>query len=416
MSPRPPGGPVTYVGVAIGAFRRRADPVLDVAPSTCIVATMKKTLSPAIAAAIGGRAQHLFAADGTVDDELLQPVPLKPSGPRRHDGVQPRSGWEAAAMDGPDHPLRAGVIGVGHMGRLHARKYAAAEGVSLAAVADRDADTAGRVGAELGVPWHTDHRALFGEVDLVSVAVSTDAHHAVARDCLRAGIHVLVEKPMTATLQQADELIAAARARGLCLQVGHLERFSAALVALRAEITRPLFIESHRLACFTPRGTEVNVVLDLMIHDIDLVLDLAAGPIVELRASGASVLTDDIDIGNARLEFESGCVANITASRVSRQPMRRLRVFQRDRYVAVDTMHDSIAIARRQPGASGEPRIEFEQRHLDKGDPLMREVGAFVHAVRSGTAPAIGGEQARRALEVALQISARMRESMRRQT
>ncbi len=319
-------------------------------------------------------------------------------------------------MDGPTPPLRAGVIGVGHMGRLHARKYAAVQGVTLAAVADTDADTAGRVGAELGVPWHTDHRALFGAVDLVSVAVPTDAHHAVARDCLQAGIHVLVEKPMTATLQQADELIAAARAHGLRLQVGHLERFSAALVALRAEITRPLFIESHRLACFKPRGTEVNVVLDLMIHDIDLVLDLAAGPIVELRASGASVLTDDIDIGNARLEFESGCVANITASRVSRQPMRRLRVFQRDRYVAVDTMHDSIAIARRQPGTSGEPRIEFEQRHLGKGDPLMREIEAFVHAVRSNTAPAIGGEQARRALDVALRVSARMHESMRRQT
>lgn len=375
-----------------------------------------KSASLAVAAAIGGRAQHPFAADGTFDDEVLQPVPLKPSAPRRHDAVRPRSDQQAAAMNGLDLPLRAGVIGVGHMGRLHARKFAAVEGVELAAVVDSNAQTAERVGTELGVAWHTDHRALFGKVDLVAVAVPTDAHHPVARDCLHAGIHVLVEKPMTATLQQADELIAAARARSLCLQVGHLERFSAPLVALRAEITRPLFIESHRLACFTPRGTEVNVVLDLMIHDIDLVLDLAAGPIVETRASGASVLTDDIDIGNARLEFESGCVANITASRVSRQPMRRLRVFQRDRYVAVDMIDGSIAIARRQPGAGGDPSIEFEQHRLDRGDPLMREIEAFVLAVRNGTAPAIGGEQARRALDVALQISARIRESMRRQT
>jgi predicted dehydrogenase len=338
------------------------------------------------------------------------------SAPGRPKGESFERQREGSPANGPDRPLRAGVIGVGHMGRLHAHKYAAAAGVELAAVADRNAGTAERVGAELGVAWHTDHRALLGAVDLVSIAVSTDAHHAVARDCLQGGVHVLVEKPMTETLQQADELIALARARALCLQVGHLERFSAALVALRAEIARPLFIESHRLACFTPRGTEVNVVLDLMIHDIDLVLDLVRSPIVELRASGASVLTDDVDIGNARLEFESGCVANITASRVSRQPMRKLRVFQRDRYLAVDTMHDGIAIARRQPGAGGEPRIEFEQRGLEKGDPLMREVEAFVHAVRSGTAPAVGGEQARRALEVALRISALMRESMRRRT
>ena len=320
-------------------------------------------------------------------------------------------------MNESNPTLRAGVIGVGHMGRLHAQKYrhAAAAGVELAAVVDGSAQTAERVGTELGVRWHTDHRALFGAVDLVSIAVPTDAHHAVAMDCLQAGVHVLIEKPMARTLQQADELIAAAQARGLCLQVGHLERFNAAMVALRAEVVRPLFIESHRLSGFKPRGTDIDVVLDLMIHDIDLVLDLAASPVTEVRANGACVLTDGIDIGHARIEFESGCVANITASRVSRQPMRRLRVFQRDRYVAVDTMHDSIETAHRGPGEDGEPRIEFEQRQLAKGDALMREVEAFVHAVRSGAAPTIDGRQARAALEVGLQISALMRAPMGKQ-
>ncbi|MGN2393034.1 Gfo/Idh/MocA family oxidoreductase [Pelomicrobium sp. G1] len=314
--------------------------------------------------------------------------------------------------------LRAAVIGVGYLGRLHAQKYAALDGVALAAVADADPERARQVAAELGTRPVDDFRALLaGEIHLASIVVPTERHFDVARACLEAGVHVLVEKPVTQTLAQAQALQELAERRGLTFQVGHLERFNPAFLSAREIVREPVFIESHRLAPFKPRGTDVAVTLDLMIHDIDLILDLVASPVAEVRASGAPVLTDEIDIGNARIEFENGCVANVTASRVSQKAMRKLRVFQPDAYVTVDTLEHRLTVARREPGggaAEGGLPIRVEERRFEKPDPLAAEIRDFVACVREGRRPAVGGAEGRRALEVALAITQAMNRRDRR--
>src|SRR5258708_36217551 len=213
--------------------------------------------------------------------------------------------------------IRTAVIGVGHFGRLHAEKYAGLSGSKLVAVADENPARAAEIAGAFGVDAVEDYRQLFGRVDAVSIAVPTAQHHPVARSCLEAGLHCLVEKPISESLPQADELIRLARERRLILQVGHLERFSAARAALEGKIQEPLFVECNRIAPFKPRGTDVSVILDLMIHDIDLILELVKAPIVELDAVGVPVLGDHEDIANARLVFANGCVANVTASRIS---------------------------------------------------------------------------------------------------
>lgn len=304
------------------------------------------------------------------------------------------------------------MIGVGYLGRLHAQKYAALDGVNLVAVADADPQRARQVAAELGTRPVDDFRTLLaGEIHLASIVVPTERHFEVAQACLEGGVHVLVEKPMTETLAQAQALQALAERRGLTLQVGHLERFNPAFLAAREIVREPVFIESHRLAPFKPRGTDVAVTLDLMIHDIDLILDLVASPVTEVRASGAPVLTDEIDIGNARIEFANGCVANVTASRVSQKAMRKLRIFQPDAYVTVDTLEHRLTVARREPRAGageGGPPIRVEERQFEKPDPLAAEIRDFVTCVREGRRPAVGGAEGRRALEVALAITRAM--------
>jgi len=298
--------------------------------------------------------------------------------------------------------LRAGVIGVGYLGRFHAQKYATLAGVQLVGVADASAAAAQRVAGELGCAAFTDFRALLPRVDLLSIASTTETHHAIALACLEAGKHVLVEKPITVTVAEAESLVAAARARGLRLQVGHIERFSPVWRAIEGRIHRPLFIEAHRMAPFKPRGTDVSVVLDLMIHDIDLVLDKVDSPIAELRANGAAVLTDRTDIANARIEFANGCTANLTASRVSLSVMRKMRLFQPDGYLAIDFQERRVSFGRK---AEGDPPIVAEAIEIPAGDALLGEVCAFVEAVRSGSRPVVGGEDGRRALEVALEVS-----------
>jgi len=308
--------------------------------------------------------------------------------------------------------LRAAVIGVGYLGRFHAQKYAAlggAEfGVELVGVVDAHAETAQRVAKELGVAAFSDYRELLGAqpaVDLVSVASTTETHHAVARDCLAAGVHVLAEKPITVTVAQADELIALADANKLILQVGHLERFNPAWLAVKDKIRRPVFIEAHRMAPFKARGIDVSVVLDLMIHDLDLILPLVGSPVVDLRASGVSVLTDGIDIANARLEFGNGCVANLTASRTSTASLRRLRVFQHHEYISIDFGDRRIGISRKREALiEGEAPIDTETFQQPPGDALMTEIQAFVDAVRHGTRPVVSGREGRDALAVALEI------------
>ncbi|MCF8198879.1 MAG: Gfo/Idh/MocA family oxidoreductase [Sulfuritalea sp.] len=308
--------------------------------------------------------------------------------------------------------LRAAVIGVGYLGRFHAQKYAAlaAAGgdVELIAVVDADANTARAVANELNVKAFTSYAELLGDhpkLDLVSVASTTETHHAVARDCLAAGVHVLAEKPITVTVAEADELIALADTNKLILQVGHLERFNPAWLAVRDKIKQPVFIEAHRMAPFKARGIDVSVVLDLMIHDLDLILPLIGSPVADLRASGVSVLTDGIDIANARIEFANGCVANLTASRTSTASLRRLRVFQHHEYISIDFGERRIGISKKRDAlVEGEPPLDNETFQQPPGDALMTEVQAFVAAVRNGSKPVVSGREGRDALAIALDI------------
>lgn len=307
--------------------------------------------------------------------------------------------------------LRAAVIGVGYLGRFHAQKYAALPGVDLIGVVDVDQAAAENVAAEVGCCAFSDYRELFERVDLVSIVVPTRLHYQVAKDFLNAGRHVLVEKPITETVAEADELIALARKNGSVLQVGHLERFNPAIVALNGELDTPMFIESHRLTPFRGRGTDVNVVLDLMIHDIDIILNMVQSDLTSISASGVPVLSEEVDIANARLEFSSGCVANVTASRVSRDAMRKVRVFQPDGYFSIDYQKRKIAVCRKGGvgmNLPGLPGITMQEKGFAESDALMDEIEAFIGAVRNGTAPVVGGEDGRRALDVALQISSRL--------
>jgi predicted dehydrogenase len=308
-------------------------------------------------------------------------------------------------------PLRAAVVGVGYFGALHAQKFAALPGVELAAVVDVDPRRSAEVAQRLGTRACRSLAEMPGDIDVASVAVPT-AHHAdVASRLIDAGVHVLVEKPMVCTLAEADALIAAAHARGVLLQVGHLERFNGALAAVRDRIVAPMFIEAHRLAPFKSRSTDVDIVLDVMIHDLDLILDLVPSPVREVRANGTPVLTDHVDIAHARLEFESGCVANLTASRVSTKSMRKTRIFERDCYLSIDLQSGEVTIAARRAGPGplpGLPAIELREFAAATGDPLMAELSAFVTAVRGREPVPVGGDAGRRALEVALEIRNRI--------
>ncbi|MEW5723285.1 MAG: Gfo/Idh/MocA family oxidoreductase [Thermodesulfobacteriota bacterium] len=301
--------------------------------------------------------------------------------------------------------MKAAVIGVGHLGRFHAEKYSRIETVELVGVADLDRSRAEETGARLGVPAFFDHRELLGRVDAVSVAVPTRDHFTVARDFLEAGVHVLVEKPITRTLEEAEELIALAGRKGLVLQVGHLERFNPALAAAAAKAGPPLFIEANRIGPFPDRNTDVDVVLDLMIHDIDITLSLVGREPRWVHAVGVPVITSRVDIANARLEFDTGCVANLTASRISIKSERKLRIFQPDAYLSIDFGQRQVLMARRTaPEADGRPGIEAEELVVGREDALECEVRAFLTAAAEGTPPQVSGEDGRRALKVALKI------------
>jgi len=304
--------------------------------------------------------------------------------------------------------LRAAVVGVGHLGRYHAEKYADLPGVRLVAVVDRDAARAREVADALGAVVLADHRALAGVVDCASVAVPTAAHAEIGGDLLAAGIDVLIEKPLASTAAEGAELVAAAGARGRVLQVGHLERFNPALRAAQAVITEPRFLECHRLAPFVERGTDVDVIRDLMIHDLDVIQSFIAADVESVEAVGVPVLTPRVDIANARLRFANGCIANVTASRVSMKRERMLRLFQPDAYVAIDYDQRRVRIVRREPSATPGTlaNIVADERDAGAGDPLRDEIAAFVTAVRDRTAPLVGGREGLRALELAERIAA----------
>ena len=309
--------------------------------------------------------------------------------------------------------LRLGVVGAGHFGRYHAQKMAALDRALLVAIADVDTDRVAAVADPLGADAVTDHRALIGRVDAVSVAVPAAAHYALVKDFLDAGIHVLVEKPFTETVATAQELTALAEAKDLVLQVGLIERFSDTFRAVAPRITRPLYIESIRVGPFSERGTDVSVVLDLMIHDIDIILALVDAPVADIDAVGTPVFSGSEDIANARLKFANGCTANVTASRVSLKTERSLRIFQPDMYIKVDHGERSIRIARKKNDAApaAPENVALEHASFDQGDALMREVEAFVHAVRTGGTPEVTGADGVRSLEVAHRITASMSEN-----
>jgi predicted dehydrogenase len=295
--------------------------------------------------------------------------------------------------------LKLAVIGAGHMGRLHADKLACCEGVELAAVVDSDP-------ARAAIP---DFRQILDRVEAAVVAVPTDLHYEIARACLDHGLHVLVEKPLAATLEQADELIALADARGVVLQVGHVERYNRAFNALKARMDRALFVDAERLAGFKQRGAEVDVVLDLMIHDLDLSLALANSEVTAVSACGFRVLTSDIDIANARVEFANGCVASLSASRVSQAPLRKLRVFQPDLYVSADLHAGKLRYVRR----SGGGIEELEESH-GGGDALAAQAEAFAGAIRNKQPVRVDGRGGRRALALALEVGRLVRERLGR--
>jgi predicted dehydrogenase len=297
--------------------------------------------------------------------------------------------------------LRAAVVGVGYLGRFHAEKYAAHPEADLVAVVDLDRERAAAVGGALGVPVLTDHRALRGRVDCASIVVPTQQHHAVAGDLVAAGIDVLVEKPLTMTIEQGKQLVEAAACAGRVLQVGHLERFNPAIRALDGLLTQPRFIECHRLAPFTDRGTDVDVVLDLMIHDLDVIMSIVGSNVHAVEAVGVPVLTPSVDIANARLRFDNGCIANVTASRVSAKRERKLRVFQPDAYFSVDYGKRRVQIFRREPSADGQPSLTAEERQVEESDALAAEIDAFLRAVRARETPPVTGWDGLRALEVA---------------
>jgi predicted dehydrogenase len=305
--------------------------------------------------------------------------------------------------------LRAGVIGVGHMGSFHARKLAASPAAVLVGVADSDPRRAREVADELGCAFETDYRRLLPRLDTACVAVPTEKHVEVVRACFDAGLHVLVEKPLAPSVAEADQLLGLARARKLVLQVGHLERFNPAFRALAEEPGKPLFIDIERLAPFKGRGTDVDVVLDLMIHDLDLVLALARAPVEEVSACGFRVLTDAIDIANARIEFADGCVASVSASRVSQAPVRKLRVFRHDQYVSADLQGHKLRYVRK-----GEGGIVENERRFAHADALALQTEDFLAAAGGRAAPAVSGEEGRRALALALQVSERVKERLAR--
>ena len=314
---------------------------------------------------------------------------------------------------GGERKTRVGVIGVGHVGQHHARIYRELPGVELAGIADIDPARLQEVRKVAEAPVFQDYRELFGHVDGVSLAVPTHLHAQIARECLDRGVDVLVEKPMAQTLEEAEELTDLAKRRGRILQVGHVERFNGAVRALHRIVKTPGFIECHRLSPFPQRGTDVDVILDLMIHDIDIILSLVKSPVSQVNAVGVPVLTDRVDISNARLEFASGCVANVTASRVSIERLRKIRIFQPDTYISLDYASQEITLFRRLPPdlasqPAQPPQIVREEVVVEKEEPLRLQLMSFLSSVRERTRPEVSGEEAVEALRVASQILAKM--------
>lgn len=312
-----------------------------------------------------------------------------------------------------DKKVRVGIVGVGDFGRNHVRVFRDLPDAEIIGIHDADPERARQIAAEFDTRAFSDLRQLAEQVDAATVAVPTSLHAEISSQFLENGVDVLVEKPIAGSLEAADDLIALAKKNGRVLQVGHLERFNPAVAAVRQIVTRPLFFEVHRLGVFSPRSLDVDVVFDVMIHDLDVLLSLANSPVRDIQAVGIPVLTDKVDIAHARIEFESGAVANVTASRVSTERVRKLRFFQAREYISIDyTRQDVTRI--RVVGEGSEPAIDFEKLPTRPEEPLKAELRAFLSAVREHTAPLVDGNAGRRALELAARVMAGINEHANR--
>ncbi len=304
--------------------------------------------------------------------------------------------------------MRVAVVGVGHLGRHHARILAATPEVELIGVADINAARAAEIAAAHHSTPFSDWRMLLDRVDAVTIAAPTDAHVEIAEAFLDRRVHVLVEKPMTPTTGEADRMLALARDRGVHLAVGHTERFNPAVAAIKPMVREPRFIEVHRLGTFPERSLDIDVVFDLMIHDLDLVLDIVGGEVTDIEAVGVPVLTPRVDIANVRLRFAGGCICNLTASRISRDRVRKIRFFQRDAYLSIDYAAQDAEVWRLVARDNGMPGIEGGKLDVAREEPLKRELDDFLDAIRTGRPPLVTGEQGRAALALAERVVERM--------
>lgn len=308
--------------------------------------------------------------------------------------------------------VRIAVVGVGHLGRHHARILATLAGVELVAVADINPARAAEVASASGTSPLTDYQDLLGKVDAVTLAVPTDLHREVARPFLAAGVHVLVEKPMARSLAEADDMIQTAARAGAVLAVGQTERFNPAVITARPVLSDPRFIEVHRLGTFPERSLDIDVVFDLMIHDVDIVLSIVKSEVEAIEAVGVPVLTGRVDIANARLKFSNGCIANLTASRISRDRVRKIRFFQPRTYVSIDYAAQKLEVFRLVNGEGPVPAIEGGEVAVENEEPLKRELADFVEAIRTHRPPTVTGQDGRRALALAQRIADRMTTEM----
>lgn len=307
--------------------------------------------------------------------------------------------------------MKVAVIGTGHLGQAHARIYASLPQVELVAVCDTN-EAAGKAIAEKhNTRFVQDYRELLDVVEAVSVATPTVNHHEITCACLQAGIHVLVEKPIARTLAEADEMIALAASKDLILQVGHIERFNPGFALMREQIKQPYFFEAHRLGIFTTRSLDIDVVMDLMVHELDIIASLVPSEVAKIDAVGIPILTPQIDLANARVEFANGCVANITASRVSGERMRKLRVFQPNEYYSLDYADQQVLMCRLMPPAPGalRPEIIAQPLAVVQREPLLAEIEAFILAAQHHTAPIVSGQDGRRALSLAIDVLEKIR-------
>ena len=311
-------------------------------------------------------------------------------------------------MHNSNGKINVGVVGIGHLGTFHLQKYEKIDECTIVGVADSMGERADRAAETYGCDAFDDHRRLIGTVDAVSIAVPTKYHYDVTKDFLAAGVDVLLEKPIAVTLEEADGLISLAEATGAIFQIGFIERFNPAIVALEKVMDEPLFIEAHRLHPFFTRGTDVDVILDLMIHDLDIILSFVESPLKNVEAVGVSVLSDNVDISNARITFQNGCVANVTASRVTGKVMQKIRFFGLEGYHSVDCgKRELMSLSRKND--NGTAGIFQNNVEVESYDPLEREVRSFIHSVITRTPPMVSGKEGRKALELALQIIDKMK-------